>query len=132
MTKGWDRQRIGSMVLRGLLTAVFLAAAGMKLAAVPFEVEGFVRFGYPMWFMVTVGAAQLAGAVMLWTRGRVAQGALLLAVLMVGAVGSHIRTGDPLLMPVPAFVLLVLLLGLAYARRDEVLGGSPRAVWQQG
>jgi putative oxidoreductase len=39
-----DRRRVASVVLRGLLTAVFLVAAGMKFAAVPFE----ARFGYPL------------------------------------------------------------------------------------
>ena len=43
-----DRRRVASVVLRGLLTAVFLVAAGMKFAAVPFEVAGFARFGYPL------------------------------------------------------------------------------------
>lgn len=112
--------RFGGRVLRGALTAVFLTAAGMKLTAHPFEAEAFARFGYAPWFMVAVGLLQLVGAVLLWTRGRVAHGALLLAVLMIGAVASHLRAGDPPLMPVPALVLLAFLLGLAYARRAEL------------
>ncbi|QGY03582.1 DoxX family protein [Methylobacterium mesophilicum SR1.6/6] len=127
MAQGSDRRRIGDVVLRGLLTAVFLAAAGMKFAAVSFEVEGFARFGYPLWFMYVVGALQLLGAVLLWTRGCVALGAGLLAVLMVGAVGSHLLAGDPALMPLPAFVLLILLSGIAYARRAELLQPSAGA-----
>jgi hypothetical protein len=124
MAQVWDRRRVGSVVLRGVLTAVFLVAAGMKFAAVPFEVEGFARFGYPLWFMYVVGALQLLGAVLLWTRGCVALGAGLLAVLMVGAVGSHLLAGDPALMPLPAFVLLLLLGGVAYTRRAELLPSS--------
>lgn len=120
MIENSKTQQAGSIVLRGLLTVVFLVAAGMKFTAVPFEVEGFARFGYPLWFMYAVGAAQLLGAVLLWTRRHVAYGALLLAVVMIGAVGSHLRAGDPLLMPVPAAVLFVLLAGLAYARRVEL------------
>jgi putative oxidoreductase len=121
MAQVWDRRRVGGVALRGLLTAVFVVAAGMKFAAVPFEVAGFTRFGYPLWFMDVVGALQLLGAVLLWTRGCVALGAGLLAVLMVGAVGSHLLAGDPALMPLPASVLLVLLSGVAYARRFELL-----------
>ncbi|MFC6738937.1 DoxX family protein [Methylobacterium tardum] len=119
-----DRRRVASVVLRGLLTAVFLVAAGMKFAAVPFEAAGFARFGYPLWFMYVVGALQLLGAVLLWARGCVALGAGLLAVLMIGAVGSHLLAGDPILMPLPAFVLLILLSGIAYARRAELLPSS--------
>jgi hypothetical protein len=124
MARVCDRRRAGSAVLRGLLTVVFLAAAGMKFAAVPFEVEGFARFGFPLWFMYVVGVLQLLGAVLLWTPGCVALGAGLLAVLMVGAVGSHLLAGDPVLMPLPAFVLLILLSGIAYARRAELLPSS--------
>ena len=91
MARVRDRRSVGSVALRGLLTAVFLVAAVMKFAAVPFEVEGFVRFGYPLWFMDVVGALQLLGAVLLWTPGCVALGAGLLAVLMAGAVGSHLE-----------------------------------------
>lgn len=127
MTQTWGRRRVGGMVLRGLLTVVFLIAAGMKFAAVPFEVEGFARFGYPLWFMYVVGTLQLLGAVLLWTRGCVALGAGLLAVLMVGAVGSHLLAADPALMPLPAFVLLMLLSGLAYARRHELLQSASQA-----
>lgn len=111
---GW--RRVDSAVLRGLLTMVFLVAAGMKFAAVPFEVEGFARFGYPLWFMYVVGALHLLGAVLLWTRGCVALGAGLLAVIMVGAVGSHLSAGDPILVPLPALVLLTLLTSVAYTR----------------
>ena len=127
MAHGWDWRRVGSAVLRSLLTAVFLAAAGMKFAAVPFEVEGFARFGYPFWFMYVVGGLQLLGAMLLWTRGCVALGVALLAVLMVGAVGSHLLAGDPALMPLPALVLLTLLAGVAYVRRSELLQPSSQA-----
>ncbi len=109
-------------MLRGLLTAVFVVAAAMKFSAVEFEVSGFARFGYPPWFMYAVGAAQLLGAVLLWGRGTVAAGALLLAAVMAGAVASHLRAGDPLPMALPALVLLVLLAGLAWTRRREIPG----------
>lgn len=122
MTRSRDWRRLGDAALRLLLAAVFLAAAGMKFAAVPFEVSGFARFGYPLWFMYGVGAAQLVGAALLWTRGLVAHGAALLAVLMVGAVGSHLRAGDPLPMMAPAAILLVVLAGLAWGRRRAFAG----------
>lgn len=111
--------RRAGTILCALLTAVFLVAAGMKFAMVPFEVAGFERFGYPLWFMFAVGTLQLAGAVMLWRRGLVSYGAGLLAVLMVDAVVSHLRAGDALVMPLPAAVLMVLCLVVAFAWRGE-------------
>lgn len=121
-----DGRQVGGLVLRALLTTVFLVAGGMKLAAAEFEVSNFARFGYPPWFMYAVGAAQLLGAVLLWGRGFVAYGALLLAALMVGGVVSHLWAGDPILMPAPATFLFVLLCGLAYARRREFLPSDGR------
>jgi putative oxidoreductase len=81
--------------------------------------------------MYVVGTLQLLGAVLLWTRGCVALGAGLLAVLMIGAVGSHLLAGDPALMPLPAFVLLILLSGVAYARRSEFLPSGTDTEMQQ-
>ncbi|MGX7704571.1 DoxX family protein [Methylobacterium sp. Gmos1] len=121
MTSTSTGPRFGGLLLRGLLTAVFVTAAGMKFAAVPFEVAGFARFGYPLWFMYAVGAAQLLSAALLWRRGTVAHGALLLAAVMVGAAFSHLRAGDPVAMALPALVLLGLLAGLAFARRGELV-----------
>ncbi len=126
MTSTSPGLRIGGLVLRGLLTALFVAAGGMKLAAVPFEVAGFAHFGYPLWFMYGVGAAQLLGAALLWGRGTVAYGALLLAAVMMGAAFSHLRAGDPVAMALPAFGLLGLLLGLAYARRGDAIPAGLR------
>lgn len=112
--------RIGGLAVRGALVALFLIAAGMKFAAVPLEAESFARFGYAPWFMTVVGIVQLAGALCLVRRGTVFFGAGLLAVVMVGAVGSHLRAGDPVPMMLPAIVTLATLVALAYARRAEL------------
>ena len=80
--------RRGGLLLRGLLTVVFVAAAGMKFAAVPFEVAGFARFGYPLWFMYAVGAAQLVGAALLWAIAKTSPDSL-----RVSATGFDERFG---------------------------------------
>lgn len=120
MDQTWKRQRVGSCIVRAVLAIIFTVAAGMKFAATPFEVAGFERFGYPLWFMYAIGALQLLGAALLWVRGLISIGAALLAILMVGAVGSHWHVGDPVVTAVPALALLILLIGLAYARRAEL------------
>ncbi len=120
MTGAFNGQRVGGRVIRFLLAAVFVGAAGMKLAASEFEVSNFERFGYPSWFMYAVGIAQLLGAVLLWVRGYVAYGALFLAALMAGGVASHLHAGDPVIMAAPALGLLALLCGLAFVRRGEL------------
>lgn len=118
--------RAAELGLRAVVTAVFLAGAGMKLAATAFEIEGFARFGYAPWFMYAIGLAQLAGAVLLWTRGWTGPAALGLGAMMVGAVASHLRVGDPVAMAMPAMVLVSVLFAMAYARRREVAALLPR------
>ncbi|AWN36345.1 DoxX family protein [Methylobacterium radiodurans] len=114
------RRGLGDRALRLLLATVFVVAAGMKLTASDFEVQNFARFGYASWFMYAVGFTQLLGAGLLWIRGYVAYGAIVLAALMAGGVASHLRAGDPVVMAAPALGLLVLLVGLAVNRRDEL------------
>lgn len=120
MKDAFDKRRLGERGLRLLLAAVFVSAAGMKLAAAEFEVLNFERFGYPSWFMYAVGIAQLLGAISLWVRGYVAYGALFLAAIMAGGVVSHLRVGDPVVMAAPALGLLAVLCGLAFFRRSEL------------
>ncbi|WP_425529956.1 DoxX family protein [Stenotrophomonas maltophilia] len=52
-----------------MLTAVFVGAAGKKLAASEFEVPNSESFGYAPWFMYAVGVTQLLGAAALLFRG---------------------------------------------------------------
>lgn len=120
MTTAHNGWRFGERALQLLLTAVFVGAAAMKLAASDFEVSNFERFGYAPWFMYAVGVAQLLGAAALWFRGYAAYGALFLASLMAGGAVSHLRAGDPVVMAVPALGLLALLCCLAFARRGEL------------
>jgi hypothetical protein len=121
MTTGVSTGTAGQ-VLRILIALFFLVAAGMKFAGTAFEVAGFERFGYALWFMYVVGALQVVGALLLAMRGTAALGAALLAVIMLGAVGSHLRAGDPVTMAIPALILLVVLAGIAVLHRPAGRG----------
>nr|WP_041929075.1 DoxX family protein [Methylorubrum extorquens] len=117
------KRQLGDRALRILLATVFVRAAGMKLAASESETMSFARFGYAPWFMCLVGLAQMLGAILLWVRGYVAYGALLLAVLavlMAGGAVSHLRVGDPAMLSAPALGLMALLCGIAVAHRHEL------------
>lgn len=114
------RARVAGTVLRSLLAAVFLVAGAMKLAGTEFEVSGFRRFEYDLWLMYAVGVAQVLGGAALLFRGYAALGAGLLALIMVGAVASHLRAGDPPAMALPALILFLLLAFVAYAQRRRL------------
>ena len=113
------KREIVLRTLGTLLAAMFFAGAGMKFAAVPFEVNSFAHFGYAPWFMVVIGALELMGAVLLLVPRLSGFGAAAMAVIMVGAVASHLRASDGLGVATPALVTLILLVGLAVIRRGQ-------------
>lgn len=112
--------RVGTAALCGLLVIAFVGAGVVKLIRIEFERSGFLRFGYPLWFMTLIGVVEIVGAMMMIFAVTRAVGALLNAAVMVGAVCSHLRAGDGFGMAMPAFVLLVLLLVIAIANRGRL------------
>jgi len=90
------------------LPVLALAISGsMKLARLPKVIDMFVhKFGYPENSLVAIGLLELA-CVLLYVipRTRVL-GALLLTAYLGGAVATHVRVGDPFLVPVVMGVLV--------------------------
>lgn len=76
--------------------------------------EEFERYGFPAWFHTVIGSTKIALAVLLlvgiFVTAAAAPAASLLALLMVGAIGAHVRVRDPLVKSAPAFMMLVLSL----------------------
>jgi len=102
-------------VLLGLAAAAFLAAGGSKLAAAPAMVEMFAKLGAGQWFRYLTGALEVIGAVALLVPRATFYGAALLAIVMVGAIVTHLAVLGG--SPIPAFVLLVIVGTVAYLRR---------------
>ncbi|MCA1791690.1 MAG: DoxX family protein [Thioalkalivibrio sp.] len=74
--------------------------------------EEFERYGFPDWVRVVVGSTKLALAAALLVGVVYAQVALpaavLMGVLMLGAVAAHVRVRDPLVKSLPALGMLLL------------------------
>lgn len=74
--------------------------------------EEFSSYGLPSWFRYFIGFLKLSCALLLivgiWIPGLVLPTALLLSVLMIGAILMHVKIGDPLKKSLPAFLMLVL------------------------
>lgn len=77
-------------VVSAVLALVFLVSGGAKLAALPFEVQAFARWGYPLEFMYLTGVLEVAGAVGLTIPRLSALASICLAALMLGAIGTHL------------------------------------------
>lgn len=76
--------------------------------------EEFQTYGLPSWSVVVIGFLKLACAAALligiWFPEATKPAAIVLAVLMAGAVLMHIKVKDPVKKSLPAFIMLVLSL----------------------
>ncbi len=99
-------------VLAGLLAAAFVFSGGRKLTGSSGVREEAAHLNIPVRVYRLIGLAEVAGSVgllvgLLWLPLAIAAGAAL-AVLMVGAVGSHLRVRDRYARAVPATALGIL------------------------
>ena len=82
--------------------------------------EEFAAYGLPAWMVVVVGVLKVGAALALiagiWYRLLVLPAALLICVLMVGALAMHFRIHDPLRKSAPAggMLALAVLIVLGY------------------
>lgn len=77
-----------------LFAFVFLMVGVTKLTQNPAVLEQFAGWGYPTWFLLAIGAAEVLGALLLvWPR-TAKFGAYLLIPIMAGAIFTHIRAGE--------------------------------------
>ena len=72
--------------------------------------EEFAAYGLPEWFTYVVGALKVGGALCLlaglWFDRLVLPAALVIGVLMVGALAMHFKIRDPMKKSVPALFML--------------------------
>ncbi len=84
--------------------------------------EEFAAYGLPAWMVAVVGVLKVGAALALivgiWYRLLVLPAALLICVLMLGALAMHVRIHDPLRKSAPAAGMLalavVIVLGSVY------------------
>jgi hypothetical protein len=100
------------------VAAMFLFAGGLKLAGAPAMVALFDAIGIGQWFRYVTGSIEVVSAVALLVPAAAALGALLLIPTMVGAVFTHLFIVGG--SPVPATVLLIGALAIAWVRRDQL------------
>jgi hypothetical protein len=102
------------------LGAFFVATGVLKLAGSPLEiVPGAAMLAHPAWFRTVVGLAETLCGLLLFAPAAAALGALGLSLLMVGALGTRLATGEPGAV-YPALLLLALVLVTWASRPDDV------------
>ena len=74
----------------------------------------FKAYGLPLWFFYFIGTLEVGSALFLllglWIPSLVLPAALLILMIMLGALSMHIKIGDVWKKSVPALVLLFLSL----------------------
>ncbi|MEW6997456.1 DoxX family protein [Colwelliaceae bacterium BS250] len=89
-----------------IIALIFFASGGAKLLSLPFEVEAFARWGYPIEFMYFTGVVEFVGAIGLLIPRLSSFASLCLAVLMLGAIGTHIVHKEWLMLAVASAIAL--------------------------
>lgn len=110
---------IALWVLR-IAAAAMLGMAGFsKLSGAPEMVGLFDAIGVGQWFRYVTGGLEVLGAVLLLVPALAGVGALILVLVMLGAVATHlfIVGGSPLI----ALVLLLVVSTIAFALRERTL-----------
>ena len=100
------------------LAAMFMIVGGLKLTGAPQLVALFDAIGIGQWFRYVTGSIEVVSAVALLVPAWAAFGALLLIPTMVGAVFTHLFIVGG--SAVPATILLIGALAIAWARRDQL------------
>lgn len=72
----------------------------------------FISYGLPLWSLYVVGFIKIGSALLLllglWKPFVVVPTALVVSVMMTGAVAMHIKVKDPFQKVMPALVMLIL------------------------
>lgn len=111
------------------LALVCLRSGLMKMPGMPgeeFWINDFRRWGYPDWFRIPVGVAELASMVLLLIPRLAGYGAMLFAAVMLGAIFTHATHHEAGRLPFN-FLLLALSLTVVFARRPIFLKRLRRA-----
>lgn len=112
------KKNIALWVLQVAVAALFVVSAVPKLGGAPMIVQMFDVLGFGQWFRYTTAVLELGGAALLLVPGLAGIGALVLAIVMVGAIFVHalVLGGSA----VPALVLLAATLTIAWFRQTQV------------
>lgn len=104
------------IILQAVLGLLFVAVGSMTAAGRKVFVEAFRHFGYPHWFRVVIGSLEVLGGLGLligiWLPWLAALASTGLALVMLGAVFTQVRTRAPLqrfVFPLLVGVLVVVV-----------------------
>jgi uncharacterized membrane protein YphA (DoxX/SURF4 family) len=93
---------------------VFTQQGAAKFSSTSGWARAFAFWHFPVWFRILIGCLEVGAALLLLTRRTAPIGAGIIAVVMLGAMGTHIFTGRPAQVTsevVPLTLSLIVLIG---------------------
>ncbi|HET6148066.1 MAG TPA: DoxX family protein [Polyangia bacterium] len=84
-------------IMSGLIAALLMLDAAVKLVRLEPVVKGTVELGYPIASIVPIGIILLSCVVLYLVPRTAVLGAVLLTGYLGGAIATHVRVGHPLL-----------------------------------
>jgi hypothetical protein len=115
MTMTWNSASFESIL--AMIVAVLFAVAGVvNLARRGAPKRDFARWGYPAWFQLLCGTLELLSAALLLGRQTRVLGLALAGAIMIGALFTLIRNGEPFRHLAPALLFSTLIVATAAVR----------------
>jgi hypothetical protein len=98
-------------------TLVFCSVVFVWVVRYSNIVEEFKQFGYPAWLRDLVGISKLTFVTLMMTGGMegIRVGSIGISLLMLAALATHVRIGNPFLKLLPSLTLLVFNLVLFFS-----------------
>ena len=120
MTKGRIAKEVVLWIIALFLALVCLRSGWLKVTSNIFWVRDFHRWGYPDWFRIVVGLAELTSMALLLVPRFASYGASLFAGVMLGAIFTHYTHNETSRLPFN-LLLLALSLIIAFTRQPTFL-----------
>src|SRR5437879_12543977 len=120
MTKGRFVKEVTLWIIALFLALVCLRSGWLKVTGYIFWVRDFHRWGYPDWFRIVVGIAELTSMALLLVPRFASYGASLFAAVMLGAMFTHYTHNETSRLPFN-LVLLTLSLVIVFLRLPSFL-----------
>lgn len=108
-------------VLSTLPVLMLLMSAAMKFMRPPDVVKGFAQLGYPERLALPLGILELACTIVYVIPRTSVLGAILLTGYLGGAIATHVRVGEPFVIPVVLGVVIWVGLLLREGRLRALL-----------
>ena len=113
-------------VVSAFLVYVFLRQGPAKFSDSSGWARAFAAWHYPVWFRIVIGVCETAASVLLLTRRTASIGAAIIAVVMLGGMGTHLYWNQARYMTSEALPLLLSLVVLVGRRRHLARWAFPR------